>query len=62
MFTPDAAFNFEVKRFLLIWVQLVPDVAIVWYACLGSKMPKHTWHTMENINAQEQDEPILERF
>jgi len=32
MFTQDAAFNFEMKRFMLIWVQLVPDLAIVWYA------------------------------
>lgn len=47
MFTQDAAFNFEMKKFILVWVQLVPDFAIFWYAIAATKSPYQIYYNKD---------------
>jgi len=54
VFTQDAAFNFEMKKFILVWVQLVPDFAIFWYAIAATKMSdqqKRAWESKNTITS-----------
>jgi|TARA_R100000084_G_scaffold73879_1_gene33133 hypothetical protein len=50
MFTSDPIFNFELKRIMMVWVQLIPDAAILWYVFSATRLPadiaKRTSHTL----------------